>query len=144
MLPSTKQKLRNFPSKTEARRNRTFACCLQRSTGPQSWLELHLSFAYLRCLLDYTLELSLAFATSWPKLEMKKPLWSPVRSLNLFFSYCSDQGWSWSTDTWVQFPWNAGYSAAGFLSESVCSSAPRERRINTRGQETADAKNYRL
>lgn len=63
--------------------------------------------------------------------------------LNLFLD-CSDQGWIWSTDAWLQFPWNTGCSAAGFLSESVSSLAPRERRINTTGQETTDEKNYRL
>lgn len=142
---ATKLKLRNFPNKTWSQKKQTLCLLSTKVYRPTklTWVALEFCISQNPGGL-HSGALTLAFAVSQPKLEIKMPLWSPVHFLNLFFSHCSDQGWIWSTDAWLQLPWNTGCSAAGFLSEAVSSLAPRERRINTTGQETADAKNYRL
>lgn len=67
------------PTKAEIRRKKPCVCCSQRSPGPQSWPELHLSSQYLKSHLGlYSGGLALASAVSCPKWEMKMPssLWT--------------------------------------------------------------------
>lgn len=150
-LPKCYQiKVKKFPfTNPEARRKRPRVCCLQRSMGLQSWLELPLWFAYLNVKLKRLLRLcsgglALASLLSLARSRRWGCLSGALFILNRFFSGFSDRHWIWSKGSWDQFPWNLGCSATGFLSESVSSLAPREGRVNATGQEPTDAKNYRL
>lgn len=141
---ATKLKLRNFPNKTWSQKKQTLCLLSAKVYRPTKLTWVAFEFCISQKPAGLHSGSLWSFCCVLAKIRNEDASLKPCSFLELTLLRLLWSGLNLKYRRLTSISLKHRVFISGFLSESVSSLAPREKRINTTGQETADAKNYRL